>query len=204
MLIKSNGNPLILQQMIANIMEEKQIQSRSKNQTCGVIQDDLLKVLQNEQFNCYRVPFISLLFIRKTFSRLDPEERLFLKIASVIGNEFDLQAFLKLYNLDGERMTKDQILKVFHNLDKMEIIEVMDISPSNVIYKFSYYFMREFVYKSLTKKQRSVLHQEYSQCLQLMNSPLICDELSEQMVLEFHLENSSTVNQSLSTDQREA
>jgi adenylate cyclase 10 len=72
-------------------------------------------------------------------------EIILLKVASVIGDIFDVQTLYKIQPLKDE-ITYEKILKILKALDTKGIIELMELNEVNIHYRFTCPFMRECIY----------------------------------------------------------
>lgn len=72
-------------------------------------------------------------------------EHLILKVASLIGDIFDVQTLNKIQPFK-EVIQKDNLIKILENLEDFEIIETMELNELNKYYRFTKPFLRELVY----------------------------------------------------------
>lgn len=72
-------------------------------------------------------------------------EQLVLKIASVIGNIFDIQTLDKILPFK-EAVPSEKLVKILDDLENENIIEVMEKNELNKYYRFTHSFMREGIY----------------------------------------------------------
>lgn len=91
-------------------------------------------------------------------------EQLVLKIASVIGNIFDIQTLDKILPFK-EAVPSEKLVKILDDLENENIIEVMEKNELNKYYRFTHSFMREGIYQRLTYTYRRDFHKLVAQCL---------------------------------------
>ena len=98
------------------------------------------------------------------FDKLSSLEIILMKVASAIGDTFDVQMLYKIQPLKDE-ITYEKILKILKNLDDKNIIELMNLNEVNVHYRFTCPFMRECIYQTMIFSQRRELHRNVAQAI---------------------------------------
>jgi adenylate cyclase 10 len=68
-----------------------------------------------------------------------------MKVASVIGDIFDIQTLNKI-NPFKDAINYDQLSKILKELDRRDFLEIMDISDNNIYYRFTTLNTREVMY----------------------------------------------------------
>jgi adenylate cyclase 10 len=92
-----------------------------------------------------------------------------MKVASVIGDIFDVQTLYKIQPLKDE-ISYEKILKLLRTLDDKNIIELMEVNDVNIYYRFTCPFMRECIYQTMIFTQRRELHRNVAQAIQELPS----------------------------------
>lgn len=72
-----------------------------------------------------------------------------MKVASVIGDIFDLQTLNKI-NPFKDAINYDTLSKILEDLDKKDFIDIMEITENNIYYRFSTLNTREVIYQRMT------------------------------------------------------
>ena len=161
------GNPQFIMKLIINIYDQNLL---------NIVQEKLIetkKFAQMLKFNDFtelNIPNIMEKKIGEIINKeLDAEEVCLLKIASLLGDLFDLTRLKQIIIIDsssnfvnslknGEELC---LYKKLCNLESkyiIEILEDLDIKHKFVICKFSIPFLREILYKRIPSEQRNQLH----------------------------------------------
>jgi adenylate cyclase 10 len=78
---------------------------------------------------------------------------LILKVATVIGDNFDLNTLSKIHPFQ-QSINLHKLVRMLEELEAKGIIEIMDQQEDNIYYRFVFPFFRESLYQRMTFKQR--------------------------------------------------
>ena len=199
------GNPQFIMKLILNIYDQKLL---------SIFEEKLIEtekfsnMLKYNDFTELDIPNIIEKKIGEIINKeLDAEEICLLKIASLLGDLFDLARLKQVIMIDsssnfvnslknGEELC---LYKKLCNLESkyiIEILEDLDMKHKFVICKFSLPFLREVLYKRIPSEQRNQLHYIIGKMIKVSFSSRGYKKnkyMSEEMELEMlkkHLKNS--------------
>lgn len=72
-----------------------------------------------------------------------------MKVASVIGDVFDIQTLNKI-NPFKDAINYETLSKILNDLDRRNFIEILEIQENNIYYRFSNSLIREVIYQRMT------------------------------------------------------
>jgi serine phosphatase RsbU (regulator of sigma subunit)/class 3 adenylate cyclase len=147
---KSEGNPFFIEELIRMLINEE-VLIRKNDRWLVSPNIDPKKIPNSLQ---------GLLIAR--IDRLQPEARLTLRVASVIGRTFAeqvLDAVMKKYAPDIELMEQ------LSTLESLGMIQIAQINPE-IIYKFQHILMQDAAYHSILDADRRALHTSVGQALE--------------------------------------
>ena len=160
---RTGGNPFFLEEICHTLLEEGKIKCEEGNVT-------LLGELDQ-----FRLPDTVESVIRARLDRLDLADREVLKLASVIGKEFD-RRILQLANVEN-----NSLLKSLENLKNLGLIQQIHVLP-DAIYRFKHALIQEVVYESMLRHQSREFHERVARVIE----ELYADRLNEQSNILAH------------------
>lgn len=147
---KTGGNPLFIKEVITVLLEN------------GIIAVEDGQVLLQGDPNALALPDTVQGIVRTRLDRLPPDQQILLKVASVIGNQFNFRTLLAIQPL---RLNERNLRTNLNALDSMDLhlVEKPKDGSGNAIYAFKYAITREVAYNSLSFAQRRQIHQATAQ-----------------------------------------
>ena len=161
------GNPQFIMKLILNIYDQNLVTIVDKEL---VETKNFAQMIKYNDFTELNIPKV----IEKKISeiinnQLDVEEICLLKIASLLGDIFELTRLKQVIIIDSSSTFVNSIkngeelclYKKLRNLESkyiIEILEDLDIKHKFVVCKFSIPFLREILYKRIPSEQRNQLH----------------------------------------------
>ena len=92
-------------------------------------------------------------------------EIILLKVASVIGENFDFRNLSHINPLK-KSFNNDKLLSLLDDLVRSEFLEILDENDGNIRYRMTYCFMRESIYQRMIYSQRRQNHRFVAEALQ--------------------------------------
>jgi adenylate cyclase 10 len=151
----------------------------------GLVTPELRKIVEHEEMLTLMAPTSCVQINGPLIDRLGCLESLLMKVASVIGDVFDLQTLNKINPFKGA-INYDMLSKILRELDKKDFIEIMDITENNIYYRFTALNTREVIYQRMTYSQRRELHRNVAEAIHTLPQLPDSDEKKDQYKLEFH------------------
>ena len=158
---KSNGNPFFAIELIKNIYKNKILH----------IGDDGNWIIEEDKLATFRISGNVVDLLKEKINELTLDTKEILKIASCIGNQFDLES---IYFLKGTDFKEDSIQEVLNDLlQDGYILPIKNTSLSsldslnNYIYKFSHDRIHQASYQLLSEDEKQNYH--YKLGLNLLN-----------------------------------
>ena len=161
------GNPQFIMKLILNLYDQNLL---CINQKELVENECFAQMLKYNDYTELNIPHIFEKKISEIINnQLDLEEICLLKIASLLGDKFDLSRLKQVILIDsssnfvnaiknGEELCLYKKLRILESKYIIEILEDLDIKHKSVICKFSIPFLREILYKRIPSEQRNQLH----------------------------------------------
>jgi len=131
-----------------------------------------------KQFLTIEPPLSRISINGEILDRLETHAYLLLKAAAIIGEEFDLQMLMKV-NPFQMSISHEKLRIVLNYLEKVELIEILNETEHNVIYRFLNPFMREIIYNRMLFSQRRQLHRFVAEAMQANPFQNLADEKQE-------------------------
>lgn len=181
---KTKGNPLKVINLIQTILQLKLLQ---KNMDSIIISQELNSLFYINEFITLPVPLSSLKINSPILDKLSCKQILLMKVASIIGDTFNLTVLKRLNPFKDQGLPNDEIEVTLQELERNEIIGIIDETESNIVYQFTDLFMREVVYQRMTYNQRRELHKLFAESMQNVNTDLSIntkDKASEKIQTE--------------------
>ncbi|CAD8124494.1 unnamed protein product [Paramecium sonneborni] len=182
---KTQGNPLTFITLIEKLLKGNFIIIDNQQQDIVTLNDSLLNILNLDEFVILEAPLNKFRINSSYLDKVGCLELLILKVASIIGDIFDVQTLNKIQPFK-EVIHKENLIKILNSLEELEIIETMELNDLNKYYRFAKPFLREIIYQRLLFSQRRELHKYYAQALQEIPSQFEIDEKLEAQRLEHH------------------
>ena len=197
------GNPQFIMKLIINIYDQKLL---SISEEKLIETEKFGQMIKYNDFTEINIPNIIVKKIGEIINKeLDAEEICLLKIASLLGDIFDLSRLKQVILIDsssnfvnslknGEELCLYQKLCNIEKKYVIEILEDLDIKHKSVICKFSLPFLREVLYKRIPSEQRNQLHYIIGKMIKFSSRGYKKNKyMSEEMELEMlkkHLKHS--------------
>ncbi|KAM3140572.1 hypothetical protein pb186bvf_007384 [Paramecium bursaria] len=186
--LKTSGIPLLALNLVQNLVDQGLIMIGPKYAT---ITNDLIEIINHEETIVINAPTDRIEVNGPIIDKLTCLEQLLLKVASSIGDIFDIQTLNKINPFKlavGNRLQKILEVQMFYiqDLESRELLEVMEIQESNIYYRFTYQFFRECLYQRIIYKQRRQLHLSVAEAIQQLPQAFETEELQESRRLQFH------------------
>lgn len=147
---KSEGNPFFIEELIRTLINEDVL----------IRKNDRWLVSPNIDPNKIPNSLQGLLIAR--IDRLQPETRLTLRVASVIGRTFPEQV---LKSVMEKHAPEIELMEQLSTLESLGMIQIAQISPE-IIYKFQHILMQDAAYHSILDADRKALHVSVGQALE--------------------------------------
>lgn len=97
--------------------------------------------------------------VTSRLDRLDTNQQMVLKVASVIGRSFPLNVLSDIFPLEGHR---NQVPDLLQSLIQLDVVR-KDENPTQEIYSFKHVLMQEAIYNLMLYAQRRDLHRAVAQ-----------------------------------------
>ena len=161
------GNPQFIMKLILNIYDQNLLTIKEEKL---VETETFSQMLKYNDFTELNIPNIIEKKVGEIINKeLDAEEICLLKIASLLGDLFDLTRLKQVIIIDsssnfvnslknGEELCLYKKLVSLESKYIIEILEDLDIKHKFVVCKFSIPFLREILYKRIPSEQRNQLH----------------------------------------------
>jgi class 3 adenylate cyclase/tetratricopeptide (TPR) repeat protein len=149
----AEGHPFFSQELAYNLREQGYIQIHQGLCRLTVALEELDKL---------QLPGSIEGVILSRIDRLSPVQQLALKIASVIGRQFDFKALYDLYPVLQDR---EMLLDALRELEQMRMIRLGAVFPG-LIYHFRHNLTHQAIYALILPEQRRELHAQIAQWLE--------------------------------------
>jgi DNA-binding response OmpR family regulator/tetratricopeptide (TPR) repeat protein len=151
---KAGGNPQFIEEMVYILRDDGYVQ----------VQDGDCEILPHVNLASIVFPTTVDGLIKSRLDRLSPSEQLILKVASVIGQTYSLQALQEVYPVEAEKPFLSKHMKTLTNLDL-----VFPLSKDSE-FAFRDEITYESVYNSMLFSQRRQLHRKLAEWIESSNS----------------------------------
>ncbi|MEO0270781.1 MAG: tetratricopeptide repeat protein [candidate division WOR-3 bacterium] len=150
-LLKAEGNPFYLEEIIRSFIDSGIL----------VFEDGLWKCsIEDPKFFAFKIPDTVQAVIVSRLDRLNPELRMILEGASVMGRNFYVRVLQNIYEFDEFMLSKHlSTLEEFGYIQKFK-------SEPELEYIFRHPLLQEVVYNTLFKKKRRELHRRIGETLE--------------------------------------
>ena len=177
------GIPEFIKELLISIYDQKLVYVKSPQQEL-VATSEFQKMIEYNDFTELNIPEI----IQKRVgyiidNYLDEEEKYILKIATILGDLFDLTQLKIIVKMDNSMNFSMDILKdsneyylydLLYKLQQKNFIEILndlDIKKKHVVCKFSVPFLREVLYHRTLSEQRNQLHYLVAKIIGIIKTP---------------------------------
>ncbi len=167
----SHGNISFTEQLVDNLVARNKIRILPHSEKQGLIVEKVGDLSEVE------VPDTLSSLIMSQLDRLQPEAKLTVKIAAVIGRQFREEIVLNSYPVE---MQKEEISKSIKELEANDII-ISETSNELIQYIFKNLLTAEVAYDSLLFAHRREYHKRVGSCIeQLYNDAIVewCEDLA--------------------------
>ncbi|KRX10829.1 P-loop containing nucleoside triphosphate hydrolase [Pseudocohnilembus persalinus] len=127
----------------------------------------LKKIIELEDLLTSDVPFMCYQINGPIIDKQNILDILVLKVASLIGDVFDLQMLYKVYPFK-DIIKAEQLKQILFNLERIHFLEILDQNEYNIYFRFQDSFIRECIYQRLTYQQRRQLHLQVAEAIQTL------------------------------------
>lgn len=161
---KTKCVPLFVINLLENLREQNYILFNESQHTLK-IKSFLVKCIEiNEELTV--IPPLGCNKINgPIIDHLACHEIILLKVASVIGENFDFRNLVHINPLK-KYYDNDKLLLLLDDLVKNEFLEILDENNGNIKYRMTYCFMRESLYQRMIFAQRRQIHRYVAEALQ--------------------------------------
>ena len=180
------GIPLFIFDMTENLINSKKLIQHLSTEI--LVTSELLEMVVEKNWCEFKIPIRIERIIGGIIDSLQIKEIILLKIASVIGNIFDIARIIELNPFVN--LSLEEIYFILQKLEKKGILEFLyDFNKKNLICKFCIPFLREILYQRMLIEQKNQLHLMAARTLQNPKFKYISHE-KEVKLLGKHLKNS--------------
>jgi predicted ATPase len=166
---RSEGNPLAAVDLLDNLLKQGMLQYLNNE----VFANDLLKkFIRLQQYIEIMVPSSRLKINGLKLDQIDFNHYNLLKAACAIGNTFDLKTIVVSNPFYHSLIPPKDILNYLNELRQFEILDLVDDSSKNLVYRFSTPFLRETLYQRIPFNLRRGLHRSIAESWQNTEDPL--------------------------------
>lgn len=159
---RTEGKPMDIVQLMVNLKNMGYVKTNLDNL---IISHKVKKIFEIKQFLTIEPPLSRISINGEILDRLETHAYLLLKIAAIIGEEFDMQMLLKV-NPFQLSIPNEKLRRIIIYLEKSDIIEILDENEHNIVYRFLHPFMREIIYNRMLFSQRRQLHRFVAEAMQ--------------------------------------
>lgn len=165
---KGEGNPALMYSLLQNLARQGLV---TGNNDEIIISEKMRMFLQLGDFAEIRVPDIRSRANGARLDKIDLPQYLLLKLASIIGNKFDLRMLVVINPFKGSVITNATVVKALQSLKNSGLIEILnERDDKNVLYRFVIPNFREVVYQRLPLSIRKQLHRMVAEAFQNTSS----------------------------------
>ncbi|CAD8172324.1 unnamed protein product [Paramecium pentaurelia] len=179
--LKTSGVPLMVLNFTQNLIDQGYIKIGNKSAT---ITKELINLINYEESIIIDAPCDRVAVNGPIIDKLPCLEQLILKVASIIGDIFDIQMLSRINPF--KVAVNNRLQKMMDELEQKDFIETMEVQEQNIYYRFTCPFMRDCLYQRITFKQRRQLHKAAAEAIQLLPLAFEIDERIESKKLQFH------------------
>ena len=147
---KSYGNPLFLEETLKYLIDRKQIYQNGDG------------AWEMESLSSINIPTSLKSIVRSKIEGLDDESLNLLKIASVIGQDFDYELLIKLSGIEDE----DKIMNIVERLINRKFLSEKEGRGGNIRIYFTDPQVREILYEEVTMIRRKKLHENIARVIE--------------------------------------
>ncbi|MGZ4204950.1 MAG: ATP-binding protein, partial [Actinomycetota bacterium] len=174
----AEGNPLFVEEMVSMLIDDKVI--IVENGSWGFSGD----------VGSVAVPPTIQALLAARLDRLDPDERAFIQVASVVGKEFGADEAAAIAPESVNVRAADLILSLL----RKELVRPDHEATSTDGYRFRHILIRDAAYNGISKQERADLHLRFADWLEAAYP----ERLSEyEEIIGYHLEQSFSYRSSL-------
>jgi adenylate cyclase len=149
---RTHGNPLFVQEVLDTLLET------------GVVKTIGNIVFIDRDLQSADLPRTVQGLVLARLDRLDEVDKLILKVAAVIGREFEVRILAESLPI---RMGGDKLLQYLRDLQKRDFCQLTASEPE-LVYAFKHAITQEVTYQSLLIDQRQQLHQAVAMVLETL------------------------------------
>lgn len=144
---RAEGHPFFSQELALSLRESGHL---------NIVQGHCQLTVSPEELQKLQLPTSIEGVIVSRIDRLSPPQQLGLKIASVMGRQFDFKALYDIYPVEQDR---EGLLDALSALEQMNLIELVGVFPS-LSYVFRHNLTHQAIYSLMLSEQRRDIHQQ--------------------------------------------
>jgi len=152
---KCQGNPLLVINMLEALLKQGLMQ-----EVTGVVfpTENLSRLISLGEYIEIKVPSTKQKQIGALLDSLPFAQYNLLKIASIIGETFDLKSLVVANPFQYSLVPYNVLVSSLHELRQIGVLDLVDGKSNNTSYKFGYQFLRETLYQRIGYSLRRNLH----------------------------------------------
>lgn len=168
LLEKGEGNPSTIYSLLRNLIQQEFV---TKSNDEIILSEKMRMLLKLGDFSEIHAPDVRYKANSTRIDKTDLTQYFLMKVASVIGNKFDLKTLVVINPFKGSVITNANAVKALEGLKNLELIEIVEEGKDrNTVYRFALPFLREVVYQRLPLSIRKQLHRLVAEAFQNTSS----------------------------------
>lgn len=180
------GNPFFIFEITESLLNSKKLIQHLSTEI--LVTSELLEMEEFKNWCEFKIPIIIEKIVGSIIDSLNLKDMILLKIASIIGNIFDVHSLMEMNEFTN--LTYEELYLILKNLENNGILEFLfDKGPKNLICKFCIPFFREILYQRMLIEQKNELHLKVARTLQNPKFRYHPHDV-EVKLLNLHLKNS--------------
>lgn len=180
------GNPFFIYEITESLLNSKKLIQHLSTEI--LVTTELLEMEKIKNWCEFKTPTVIEKLVGAIIDSLKLKEIITLKVASVIGNVFDIHSLMAVNEFSN--ISNEEMYSMLKNLEENGILEFLwDKGPKQLICKFGLPFFREILYQRMLIEQRNELHLKAARTLQNPKFRYYSQE-TEVRLLNLHLRNS--------------
>jgi len=161
---KAKCVPLIIINLLDNLRAQNYIVINENNHSLK-LKSFLVKCIEIKEGLTIQPPLCCYKINGPIIDHLQCHEIIALKIASVLGENFDFRSLANITPLK-KAFSNDKLLSLLDELVRNEFLEILDENEGNIKYRMTHCFMRESLYHRMIYSQRRQIHRFVAETLQ--------------------------------------
>jgi adenylate cyclase 10 len=180
------GNPFFIFEITESLLNSKKLIQHLSTEI--LVTSELLEMEEFKNWCEFQIPIVIEKLVGSVIDSLNIKEIILMKIASIIGNIFDINTLLEINEFSN--LSLEELYLLLKNLENNGILEFLfDRGHKNLVCKFAIPFFREILYQRMLIEQKNELHLKVARTLQNPMLRYYSHEM-EVKILNMHLRNS--------------